>query len=125
MLVLCFPCCQSQCSFLFFFLPLQTTVVFLYFFVFFLFFYFLFFNQCLSHFIKYNSFLTLFIVLINYFHSLFFLSLSLFVFSFVLRFFKLTYSCCKFIILFTNPSARSRSIFKRSLTGLNSEFSFS
>ena len=34
-----------------------------------------------------------------------------------------------FIILFTNPSARAgydtRSIFKRSLTGLNSEFSFS
>ena len=33
------------------------------------------------------------------------------------------------IILFTNPSARAgydtRSIFKRSLTGLNSEFSFS
>ena len=37
------------------------------------------------------------------------------------------YSVC--MILFTNPSARSgydtRSIFKRSLTGLNSEFSFS
>ena len=34
-----------------------------------------------------------------------------------------------FVILFTNPSARAgydtRSIFKRSLTGLNSEFSFS
>ena len=33
------------------------------------------------------------------------------------------------VILFTNPSARTgydtRSIFKRSLTGLNSEFSFS
>ena len=33
------------------------------------------------------------------------------------------------IVLFTNPSARAgydtRSIFKRSLTGLNSEFSFS
>ena len=33
------------------------------------------------------------------------------------------------LILFTNPSARAgyntRSIFKRSLTGLNSEFSFS
>ena len=33
------------------------------------------------------------------------------------------------VILFTNPSARAgydtRSIFKRSLTGLNSEFSFS
>ena len=28
-------------------------------------------------------------------------------------------------ILFTNPSARARSFFKRSLTGLNSEFSFS
>ena len=36
---------------------------------------------------------------------------------------------CWVIILFTNPSARvgydTRSIFKRSLTGLNSEFSFS
>ena len=35
----------------------------------------------------------------------------------------------RFIVLFTNPSARagynSRSIFKRSLTGFNSEFSFS
>ena len=34
-----------------------------------------------------------------------------------------------FMVLFTNPSARAgydtRSIFKRSLTGLNSEFSFS
>ena len=33
------------------------------------------------------------------------------------------------VVLFTNPSARAgydtRSIFKRSLTGLNSEFSFS
>ena len=37
--------------------------------------------------------------------------------------------CNKNFILFTNPSARAgydtRSIFKRSLTGLNSEFSFS
>ena len=36
---------------------------------------------------------------------------------------------CPAIIIFTNPSARAeydtRSIFKRSLTGLNSEFSFS
>ena len=35
----------------------------------------------------------------------------------------------KVLVLFTNPSARAgydtRSIFKRSLTGLNSEFSFS
>ena len=35
----------------------------------------------------------------------------------------------KVMVLFTNPSARAgydtRSIFKRSLTGLNSEFSFS
>ena len=35
----------------------------------------------------------------------------------------------QWLILFTNPSARAgydtRSIFKRSLTGLNSEFSFS
>ena len=34
-----------------------------------------------------------------------------------------------YVVLFTNPSARAgydtRSIFKRSLTGLNSEFSFS
>ena len=39
------------------------------------------------------------------------------------------YVCSIIIILFTNPSARAgydtRSIFKRSLTGLNSEFSFS
>ena len=37
--------------------------------------------------------------------------------------------CCFYHIIFTNPSARAgydtRSIFKRSLTGLNSEFSFS
>ena len=36
---------------------------------------------------------------------------------------------CQYICIFTNPSARAgydtRSIFKRSLTGLNSEFSFS
>ena len=36
---------------------------------------------------------------------------------------------CGVMVLFTNPSARAgydtRSIFKRSLTGLNSEFSFS
>ena len=35
----------------------------------------------------------------------------------------------QWLIIFTNPSARAgydtRSIFKRSLTGLNSEFSFS
>ena len=35
----------------------------------------------------------------------------------------------RYMILFTNPTARAgydtRSIFKRSLTGLNSEFSFS
>ena len=37
--------------------------------------------------------------------------------------------CVCILILFTNPSARAgydtRSIFKRSLTGFNSEFSFS
>ena len=37
--------------------------------------------------------------------------------------------CVCVLIIFTNPSARAgydtRSIFKRSLTGLNSEFSFS
>ena len=36
---------------------------------------------------------------------------------------------CLMLVLFTNPSARAgydtRSIFKQSLTGLNSEFSFS
>ena len=40
-----------------------------------------------------------------------------------------TLSPLLFVFLFTNPSARAgydtRSIFKRSLTGLNSEFSFS
>ena len=40
-----------------------------------------------------------------------------------------TNNCAQIMILFTNPSARAgydtRSIFKRSLTGLNSEFSFS
>ena len=40
-----------------------------------------------------------------------------------------SYLCQLPMILFTNPSARAgydtRSIFKRSLTGLNSEFSFS
>ena len=39
------------------------------------------------------------------------------------------YNFIKKILIFTNPSARAgydtRSIFKRSLTGLNSEFSFS
>ena len=42
---------------------------------------------------------------------------------------ELTQLCPSFIILFTNPSARAgcdtKSIFKRSLTGFNSEFSFS
>ena len=49
------------------------------------------------------------------------------------RFFQATlellFSCPSVLILFTNPSARAgydtRSIFKQSLTGLNSEFSFS
>ena len=42
---------------------------------------------------------------------------------------QITYRTYKHMIIFTNPSARAgydtRSIFKRSLTGLNSEFSFS
>ena len=43
--------------------------------------------------------------------------------------FRDSYVLCIYVILFTNPSARAgydtRSIFKRSLTGFNSEFSFS
>ncbi len=51
-----------------------------------------------------------------------------FVFLFILLIFLIVKVYLMFI-LFTNPSARAgydtRSIFKRSLTGLNSEFSFS
>ena len=47
----------------------------------------------------------------------------------ILRFLTIQFSISHLFIIFTNPSARAgydtRSIFKRSLTGLNSEFSFS